>query len=298
MPAAPYMSLNGRIVPRQEARVHVDTPFCKYGVAVFEGICGYRAPDGAMMLFRLEDHLVRLDRSAALMHLPNIPDHGSIFEAIRDLLAANAHSGDAHVRILVWLDGEGDLGSAEISGWSVATSDRPVAKPAVKVSVSSWIRADDRAAPPRIKAVSNYGASRLALMQARRDGYDTTLLLDRHGHVSEAPTACVFFCIGDRMVTPRATDSILEGVTRDTILHLLATQGSPAEIRSIDRSEAYLAQEAFLCGSAAEIQPIAEIDGFRLGAASPGPLSRELMARYSDLVRGKLDAPAGWLIAV
>jgi branched-chain amino acid aminotransferase len=298
MPTAPYMVFNGQIVQSADARVHIDTPFCKYGVAVFEGLCGYRADDGTVNLFRLDDHLDRLVRSATLMRIPNVPNHSAMAESIRSLLSANGHRNDVHIRVLLWLDGAGDLGSAEGSGWSVATADRPLPKPGLRVAISSWLRADDRTAPPRIKAVSNYGAGRLALMQARQDGYDTALLLDRQGHISEAPTSCAFFRIGGRMVTPRTTDSILESVTRDTLLHLLATDGEAAEIRSVDRTEAYLAEEALLCGSAVEIQPIFNIDGFVIGSGAVGTRTQGLMARYADLVRGRLSAPPGWLTTV
>jgi branched-chain amino acid aminotransferase len=295
MSCGEYIAFNGAIVARSEARVHVDTPFCKYGVAVFEGICGYHNASGTLNLFREKDHLDRLADSARLMRIPDVPDHQTVEKAMRELLSVNAHAGDVHLRILVWLDGSGDLGSAEAMGWSVVTIDRPQPKAGLKVSISSWVRADDRSAPPRIKAVSNYGAGRLALMQARHDGYDTTLLLDRQGHISEAPTACVFFRIAGCFVTPPVTDSILEGVTRDTILHMLEARGEKVHIRSIDRTEAYLAQEAFLCGSAMEIAPILSIDGFQIGSGLQGPRTGELMRQYSALVRGEVGSSAGWL---
>ncbi len=165
----------------------------------------------------------------------------------------------------------------------------------MSLGVSSWHRISDNASPPRIKTTANYVNARLAVHQARADGYDGALMLTPDGKVSEAPIACFFMVRDGRLITPSASSNILESITRDTILtRYLELTGEPADVRAIDRSELYLADEAFLCGTGQEILPVTAIDRLPVGDGEIGPLTDRLRQDYFDLVRGVIPDHAEW----
>ena len=163
----------------------------------------------------------------------------------------------------------------------------------------SWRRIDDQAMPPRAKVTGNYVNSRLAQVQAKIDGYDTSIMLDQTGKVSETAGACVMVIRAGRIHTPSLSNSILEGITRDTLIELAAKELGLAVIeRSIDRSELYLADEIIECGSGHEVSPIVSVDRMPVGNGEPGPITRALQEKYLAVVRGEHEKYSHWLKSV
>jgi branched-chain amino acid aminotransferase len=303
MPDVRYICLNGALVPFAEAKVHVLSPGVKYGAGVFEGIRGYwNARRQQVFIFRLQEHLRRLEFSMKVMRIAHDLTAARLTEAVLEVVRVNELREDIHIRPQVWVDGLGDMLSAGPAGWAVAAVPRPQTRSVtegVHCAVSSWRRINDSAMPPRVKATGNYINSRLAGMQAVLDGYDTVLILTQHGHVAESHGACFFMVRNGKAVTPNVTSSILESITRATLMELLEEMtGQPVEARDIDRTEVYDAEEAFLCGSGHEIEPIRSLDRQKVGSGDIGPLTRQLQQRYFDLVRGETNDHGEWLTPV
>jgi branched-chain amino acid aminotransferase len=166
----------------------------------------------------------------------------------------------------------------------------------VRSTVSAWRRPIDNSISPRVKASANYLNSRISLLDAHLKGFDIPVLLNERGKVSEGPGQNIFLVRRGRLVTPRITDAILEGITRETVLGIGGELGLPVEEREVDATELYVAEELFFAGTNMEVQPIAEIDGYGIGEGRIGPLTEKIQKRYFELVRG--GAPAGWLTSV
>ena len=298
-----FLSFNGEIVPWAEAKIHVLSPAVKYGTGVFEGIRGYwNAEHGEMYVFRLKEHLDRLQYSMKVMRYDQPIRSDAVEEAIHAVVRANELREDVHIRPMVWVDGDGEMGAAGPLGWMVSALPRP-ANPAVRdgvhVAVSSWRRIADTSMPARVKATANYVNGRLVTMQAKQDGYDNALILTEAGHVAESPGSCFFMIRAGKPITPGVTNSILESVTRATVMELLQElTGHATDERDVDRTEVYAADEAFFCGSGQEVQPILSLDRLPVGDGTPGPLTRRLQERYFALVRGQTNERKEWLTPV
>lgn len=297
-----YVSMDGRLVPYADARVHVLAPAITYGATVFEGVRGYKSGGGdECLLFRLGDHLERLAFSMKVMRFETDLEMPQVRDWVRELVRANGQRDEVHIRVLAYVaEGPNMYVTAPI-GLAIASLSRPVRKEAaagIRCAVSSWRRISDDSMPPRVKCASNYQNGRLASLQARNDGYDMPILLSASGHVAEAPGSCLFLLRDGRLVTPAVSSDILESITRDTIIRLASEHLSiDVEQREVDRSELYLAQEMFLCGTASEITPIASIDGYRVGTGGAGPVTTRVREAYARLVRGDLGHPE-WLTPV
>ena len=281
----------GDLMPADEARVPVMSPTAQFGLNVFEGLRGYwSGADNELYLFRLPEHLARLEASCRLIGIESPYDSATIAKAIRDVLKANDYRCDVAARATIFVDEEGSWFACEPVDMFVA----PIAKPrrdvtntsGARACVSTWERIDDRAMPPRIKAGANYINGRYAHLEARAAGYDLPILLDRAGKVSEGAGSCLMMVRDGVLVTPPGTSSILESITRDTLLTLARESGQPTEIRPIDRTELYLADELFLCGSAVEITPLTSIDRYTVGQGLAGPVTLSLLAQYLDAASG------------
>jgi len=302
MPEAKYIHMNGTLVPDADAKVHIQTPAMKFGTGVFEGVRGYwNAKREQMFLFRLPEHLTRLRFSARVMRMEYDLTDERVTDAVLEVVRANEFREDIHIRPTVWVDGTGDMLATGPIGWSVAAVARPRSKltEGATCTVSSWRRINDNSIPPRVKASGNYLNSRLAGQQAQLDGYDTVLMLTDQGRVSESYGACFFMIRNGRAVTPNVTSSILESITRATLIDLLEEMtGKPVEQREVDRTELYDAEEAFLCGSSYEVQPLLSIDRHEVGTGKVGALTRRLQQRYFDVVYGETNEHAAWLTPV
>jgi len=284
----------GALMPAHEAKVSVLSPTAQFGLNVFEGLRGYWNPDREdIFIFRMQDHLDRLAASCRLIGLASPYDVDQITAAVREVLRANDYREDVAVRATLFVDDEGSWSSSKPVGMFVA----PIVKArrdihdtsGVRACVSTWERIDDRSMPPRVKAGANYINGRYAHLEARAAGYDLPILLDRTGKVSEGAGSCLMMIRDGVLVTPPASASILESITRDTLLAIATDLDIPTEVRVIDRTELYLASEVFLCGSAAEITPLAAIDRYTVGSGQMGPVTLRLLQRYLDVVSGDTD---------
>jgi branched-chain amino acid aminotransferase len=296
--------MNGRIVPWDDSRIHVNTDAVLRGASVFEGLRAYRSVDGDdLLLFRVADHMHRLFGTSMRflrMRAPYGPDE--LLQGVIDLLHANEVRDDAHLRVVVYFD-EVEVGhevdgatGAFILAFQRAPSPRLTA--GVRATLSPWRRLSDTAMSPRVKASANYLNGRVAGVDARTKGFDTPVMLNDQGKVSEGPGQNVFLVRDGVLITPRTTDAILEGVTRATVIGLARDLGIPVEERAVDPTELYIADELLFAGTAWEVTPVVEIDGYRIGEGSMGPLTSRLQSAYFDLVRGRAEAPAGWLTSV
>lgn len=292
--APAFAWLNGTVVPFDQCVVHARSQGAFWGANVFEGLRGYHNDrDGEVYLFRVDDHLARLRRSMKSVRMSVAFDDAQITQACVEVLRANDFRCDVHVVVVGYFDLADNLDPLchiEATGMHVtatALGRSPGWERGVAASISSWRRISDDAMPPRIKVGANYHNSRLAQHEAVRNGYDTTLLLNQRGNVSEAPGACVVMVRDGRLVTPPGTSGVLEGITVATVAELARDEfGLDLEHREVDRTELYVADELFLCGTLAEIQPITSVDRIAVGDGSPGPVTRALQRRYEQAVRG------------
>ena len=289
---------NGRLMPWDEARLHPLSVAVAYACCVFEGMRAYRHPEtGKLSVFRMEEHLDRLEQGIKIMRLHPAPTRAQLREDVLRVLHANEPDDDAYLRLMVYIEAMGSMASTGPVGWTAAAVPRERSekfKTGFAVGVSSWARIADNASPPRVKATANYHAGRLATLQAKADGYDNAIILTAAGKVSELPGACLFLLRGGKLVTPGVTSDILESVTRDTLIVLATELGFTVEQRQVDRTELYCAEEAFLCGTGQELVPIVSVDRLPVGEGKPGPVALRLQQRYESVVRGTTPDHAEW----
>lgn len=280
-----FVFLNGEIVPWEEGKVHIASGAFKFGASVFEGIRGYwNESEEQMYLFRLDEHMRRLVRSQVFMRFDEVLDTGTIGEQIIALIRANELRENIHVVSTVFVNGFGGPATTGPVGVAITAGPwpgRPLIENGCSAQVSSWQRVADTAMPMRIKCNANYQNGRLAALQAQVDGYDTAILLNSRGKVSEGPSMCFFMLRDGRAITPTVTSDILESITRQTILEILPEMcGVEIESRDIDRSELIAADEAFYCGTAWEVTPITSIDKLAVGDGNIGPVVKKLQEAY------------------
>ena len=297
--------LDGELVAAERATVHVLSHGLHYGTGVFDSLRAYATPAGPA-LFRPAAHTERLLASAELLRMP-IPFTAA---EIRDgLRAVVADSGlDAcYVRPIAFR-GEGPLSVSPrgcpvrvaIAAWPWGSYlGDAAATQGIRVTISSWQRIDGRSHLPAAKACAHYINGVLARMDAEDAGYDEALLLDDRGALSEGSGENLFVVERDgTLVTPPPGSSALGGITRASVLELARDAGIPTAERTITRSQLFLAREVLLTGTAAEITPVREIDGRMVGDGVPGPVTRQLQARFSDAAHGRLDAYRDWIEVV
>ena len=295
----------GRFVPANEANVSVMTHALHYGTGVFEGIRGnWNAEQGAVNIFRMREHYDRLLDGCRilLMDIPYSAD--DLCRITTELVARNRHNSDIYIRPLAYKSAElvANLKLHELeSDFTLITvpfgnylgSDR------LRCCTSSWRRVDDPMIPARIKACGIYVNSILAKTEATLGGFDEAILLNHDGHVSEGSGENLFMVKNGRIYTPGLEDNALGGITRDTVIQLCRTElETPVEMRTIDRSELYLADEVFLSGTAAHLTPVVELDHRPIADGKPGPISSELQRMYFDIVVGNNPKYRHWCTPV
>ena len=297
-----YLLMNGELVAYDDARVHVLSTAFKYGASVFEGLRAYWNEErGELYGFRLREHFQRLTESLRICRMGSPLDvDGYVADLVR-LMRANDLREDLHMRVSAYVD-EDDGGLASFEPVSIAMAALPMrryfGRDGLNVQVSSWTRISDNSMPPRVKAMPNYHNSRLALLQARADGYDDAILLSGEGKVTEGPGYALFMLRGGKLITPPVTSGILESITRDSIMVLAAGLGLEVQEREIDRTELYVSDELFFCGSAAEVTPILSVDRIPVGSGAIGPRTQALRAAFLATVRGESPDTRGWLTPV
>jgi branched-chain amino acid aminotransferase len=302
MPNPKYLWWNGRQMPWEEATIHVtDIGWSTVG-AIFEGIRAYwNDDDQEAYVFRFPEHMKRFEQSMKLVRLEQDYSTEDLSEATLELIRANEHREDIYIRPLAYRAGGGGGG---FSGFDpsasilINTNSRPThLKTGVKqhACISSWTRISDNVMPPRVKNISNYRNGQLATMEAQRNGYDVALLLNTQGKVAEGPGACIMMVRDGKLITPGVTDSILESITRDALIQIARDDmGLTVEERPIDRTELYIADEAFMCGTAAEITPVVSVDRYQLGDGEIGPVTRELEDIFLGVLRGTDSRHPDW----
>lgn len=293
---------NGEYVPWEQAKIHCFSPAVKYGAAVFEGIRGYWNEEKKKIhLFRLEEHMVRMEVSQRIMRFNEIVPAQEMCDATVEMMRRNAFTGPVHIRPTVYLDGDGESSAQGPVGCFITAVQRATPKKAevgVRAQISSWQRISDNVMPARAKANANYNNSRYAGIQAKTDGYDAAILLNSRGKVSEGQGMCLFIIRKGIAVTPSVTSDILESITRDTVMTLLREQGVEVQERELDRSEFFDASEAFFCGTGAEVTPIIDVDGAAIGEGVPGTITKNLQKAYFDSATGVVPDKRGWLTTV
>lgn len=289
-----YLWYNGAITPWDEATVHVSEMGWSGIGAVFEGIRGYWNDDQQELhIYRLREHLERLARSMKLVHLNLEYSIEELIDVITELVRVNEHRQDTYIFPLAYT---ADTYFTRYDSMDVKTALQIVTRPmpshlgsgkAMHAKVSSWRRISEDVMPPRIKNISNYRNGQIARQEVAQDGYDTAIILNAQGKVSEAPGACVMFVRDGKLITPDLTSGILESITRDALI-ILAREvlGMPVEERVVDRTELYVADEVFLCGTAAEVSPVVSVDRFTVGNGEIGPVTRQLEQAFEATLRG------------
>ena len=293
--------LKGELLHVNDAKVNILAPTSQFGLNVFEGIpCYWNDEKKQLFAFRLDDHYDRLMRSARLLQIDCPYTKDELKNAFVDTIRANEYRENLSVRQTLFVDGFGSWGSDGPTEMFVAPIPRGKTsaeynKKGLNVCVTSWRRISENALSPRIKCGANYINSRYGQREALRNGYDTCLFLNEFGKVSEGPGSCFFMIKDKKLITPAFTDAVLESITRDSVIKIAKTLGYEVEERTIDRTELYTADEAFLCGSAMELTPVLSIDRYELGA---GTITAEIHNAYIDATVGKTVAFESWLTSI
>jgi branched-chain amino acid aminotransferase len=300
-----YIWWNGERRRWDDCLIHVTELGWSTIGAVFEGIRAYTGDDGELHVFRLQEHLERLERSMRLVRLDLEYSLDELTNAIKDLLLVNEVAEDTYIRPLAYAADTSGKRFAQIGNDAallINTSPMPShlgTGLTYTAKVSSWRRISEDVMPPRVKNLSNYRNSQLAGMEARLDGYDTAILLNHYGKVSEGPGSCVVLIARNQAITPDLGSGILESITRDALLVLLReVLGLEVVERAVDRTELYLADEVFTCGTAAEITPVVSIDKYSVGSGAIGPVTRALESAFDDVLRGRDPRYAHWRTSV
>lgn len=296
--------INGELIETAKATVPFLTAGFHYGVAVFEGVRAYQTPKG-LGVFRLREHMKRFDDSCRIVGFRNLPlDVDGMMKAVCDTVRANGF-GDCYIRPLVWLADGGwnltlDTGKphAAVTVWeeSVYLGQRSPEQ-GLKACVSSFTRHHPNAMMTKAKVSGNYANSIMAKTEAQRNGFDEAILLDTQGYVAECTGANLFAVRNGRLVTPPA-DAILEGITRDTVVAIATDLGIPVQESQLSRDHLYVADELFVCGTAAEIVGVSSVDGRPVGAGVTGPMTKVLREAYQSAVRGAHARSDGWISLV
>ncbi len=292
---------DGKQVPWDEANVHVLTHALHYGVGVFEGIRAYRCADGSSAVFRLREHVQRLFSSAKILRMEIPFTEDSIFDAIVETLQRN-RLAEGYIRPLSFV-GAGAMGVypgdnpvqtiIAVWPWGAYLGAEALEK-GIRVKTSSFARHHVNAMMTKAKASGNYVNSVLAKMEAKADGYDEALMLDVSGFVSEA-TGENIFMVRNGVIKTTPLTSILDGITRNSLMTLARDLGYEVVEQQFTRDELYVADEAFFCGTAAEVTPIREVDRRVIGKGSAGPVTKHLQQEYFRAVKGDNTRYDHWL---
>jgi branched-chain amino acid aminotransferase len=289
--------MNGELVDWDDARIHVGAHGLHYGSGVFEGIRCYDTPKGPAV-FRLTDHMQRLRDSAQLIYMDIPYSVDELRGACNDLLGANGLS-ECYIRPIAFY-GFGQLGvSARGNPVEVAIMSWPwgtylgeeALRNGIRTKISTWQRIPANVVPHASKATGVYLNSMLAVSEAQRAGYDEAILLTPEGTVADGPGETIFVVSRGKIYTPDLSTGILHGITRDSIIQIAHDVGYEVHEKNLIRSDLYLADEVFMCGTAAEVTPLRSVDDHEIGV---GPITLELQKAYLETVRGQSDRWAQW----
>lgn len=295
--------LNGEMMPVSDAKINVLSPTAQFGTNVFEGIrCYWNNDKQQLFAFRLEAHYKRLKNSIKMLRIEDKYSVQDFKQGLFDVIRANDYHEDIAVRQTVFVDGFGNWSAKGPVGMFISPIPKGRTYPdkaGISCCISSWERISDKNLSPKIKVGANYVNSRMAQLEAVNNGFDTAIFMNSQGKICEAPGSCLFIIRDGKLITPPCTASVLESITRDTVITLAKNELSIETIeRDIDRTELYICDEAFLCGSAMELVPILNIDGSTVGSDDAEKTVPKLMRVYMDTVRGQLAQYSSWLTEV
>lgn len=299
-----HVYFRDQFVSFSEANVSIVSSPMLYGLAIYTVFAVNINPETEeLVLFRLQDHFERLVASAKILDMQEFLetwDYNRFKTVMQELLEKNNIKQHALVRVTVFIDEL--LAGAKMHGLKNSVSaivyEPPVGMEpkGINVKVSSWQRTADNAIPSRAKITGSYANAALMKNDALLDGYDDAIALDEHGHISESTVSNLFLVRKGTLLTPHTGTDLLEGITRDSVLKIAAHLGIPTEERSIDRSELYLADEVFVCGSSMWITPVLSVDRKRIADGQAGEITRQLSRAYAEAQTGQLEAYKDWTI--
>jgi branched-chain amino acid aminotransferase len=302
MPITPTEKIwiNGELVGWADANIHILTHSLHYGMGVFEGIRAYETADGPGV-FRLTDHMARMHNSAKIMGMELPYSVEELVEAVKLVVRVNGLPS-CYVRPIAYY-GYGEMGlntlpcSTDVAiacwPWGAYLGDDALTK-GVRMKISSWVRHHHNSMPPAAKTTGNYVNSSLAKVESLKAGYDEAIILSPQGLVSECTGENIFVARGGKLITPPITAGALEGITQSTVMAIADDMGFEVQIGDLARSDLYIAEEMFVCGTAAEVSSVRSVDDRELDAC-PGPMTLAIGEEYHRVVTGKVDRYKDWV---
>ena len=299
-----FVYMDGKYVEKEKATIPVMTHGFLYGTSIFEGIRAYYNPEEKQLYaFRVPEHFERLGRSAKVMHMKLSQNVDELCAITKTLLQKNKYQADTYIRPTAYKSAE-KIGTHLLNNpdslliFTVAMGDYIDISKGLRVCVSNWRRTSDNAIPPRAKIGGGYVNAALIATDARLAGFDEAIALTEEGEVTEGSAMNLFLVMDGKLITSKTTDNILKGITRDTVISLAEDLGIEVIERAIDRTELYVADEAFFCGTGAQISPIVNIDNRDLGDGKVGPISSEIQKLYFDVVKGRVPKYKKWCMPI
>ncbi|HYZ98597.1 MAG TPA: branched-chain amino acid transaminase [Acidimicrobiales bacterium] len=290
---------NGELIPWDDAKIHILTHSLHYGTAVFEGIRAYETDDGPGV-FRLTDHMRRMDQSARIMMMDLPYSVDEMVQAVKDTVRSTGLPS-CYVRPIAYY-GYGEMGlntlpcSVDVAiacwPWGGYLGDDALTA-GVRMKISSWARHDHNIMPPAAKTTGNYANSSLAKVEALKAGYDEAILLNRAGFVSECTGENIFVARHGKLITPPLSAGALEGITQDAVITIARDLGFEVSFGDLSRSDLYIAEEMFVCGTAAEVSSVRSVDDREL--PFPGPMTLAIGEEFGRVVRGQVDRYKEWV---
>jgi branched-chain amino acid aminotransferase len=295
---------DGRFVPMEDARISIATHAFNYGTGCFEGIRGYWNDDREeIYLVKLNHHFRRLLNSCRLFRIDIGKDAEELCEMVIELVARNGYREDVYIRPVAYKAspvikvGLLNLEDA-LCCFTAPMGEYHDIRNGLSVTVSGWRRNDDNAIPARAKATGGYINAALAIADAQAAGFDEAVLLTGEGHISEASSANIFLVMNGCLMTPEVADDILVGITRGALFEVAEKLGVPVTERRIDRTELYVADEIFLCGTGVQVSPVTKVDGRVVGDGKMGEITRAVQDLYLSAVHGEVEEFMDWLTPV
>jgi branched-chain amino acid aminotransferase len=304
-PARGVAYLDGQFVPMEEAKISIATHAFNYGTGCFEGIRGYwNSEREEIYLIKLQHHFRRLLNSARLFRIDIGLDVGQLCDIALELVRRSDYREDVYIRPIAFKAspvikvGLLHLQDAFCCFTAPMGAYFDITK-GLSVTVSGWRRNDDNAIPARAKVTGGYANAALAIADAQDAGFDEAILLTQDGHVSEGSAANIFLVMNGKLITPAVADDILVGITRGAVIELADKLGYPLAERRVDRTELYVADEIFLCGTGVQVAPVTKVDGRVVGEGKMGEITRAIQDRYLAAVHGDAEEEfQDWLTPV
>ena len=302
--ADPICYFEGAFVPLSEAKVSIMTHAFLYGTAVFEGIRAYwNEEQGQLYALKVREHVERIRNSCKIMLMEPVPSVDELSALVVEVARRNGWREDAYIRPTFYKSTQ----AIGVKLHGLAHEFNIVTLPfgayidvdtGVRIGTVSWRRTGDTSIPSRAKIVGSYVNPAFAKTEAMLNGFDEALVLTQDGHASEGSAENLFIVRDGVLITPSVSDDILEGITRAAIMEMARDMGISSVERPIDRSELYVADEVFLCGTGAQLSPVIEVDRRKVGGGGIGPMTGRLKDRYFDIVRGRVPEYRHWLTPV